>query len=77
MYLVFWKLKHCTLTSVVGPPELVKEALSRDNHGTNANRVVLRHAVPVGATAWRTDPTAPLRTGHESFDLTAALQWSL
>ena len=59
--LIYWRLQHATLVSVLGPPELIAAAENRDGNGVCANRVVLRRWIPYGVTGWRTSPDAPWR----------------
>jgi hypothetical protein len=52
-------MQHAVLTSILGPKALVDRALSADQNGVAANRVVVRQWIPYGATAWATSERGP------------------
>ena len=71
-YMVYWRLRHVLLTSILGPKELVDNVLATDHDGGTAGRVVVRQYVPHGATAWATSdkgPWQPLNTLPQEWGL--------
>lgn len=61
-FLVYWLLQSGqTLRSVLGPPELVHEALSREQHGGNREHLAIRPWIPWGAKGWSDSPAGPWR----------------
>lgn len=58
-FVVYWRLQHVVLSSILGPKALVDAALAADQNGVSANRVVVRAWIPYSATAWATSERGP------------------